>query len=77
MNVEIKDPRKAADAIRKLLNTKLPAESSAPKGPSGLPERPVNDTDTVNGEWNAHNLIDPGVINGVTGTGHGALISTG
>jgi len=54
----------------------LPADKvkAAPEGPKGLPATRPNDTNTMDDMYEGENLIDPGVIDGVTATGGGAII---
>jgi len=47
---------------------------AAPEGPKGLPGKPDNRDFSVEHHYDGENLTDPGVIDGVTGTGGGAII---
>ncbi len=70
MNVPPERIKRTADAIKKMMD---PA-SYAPVGPSGLPSTKRNQDNTIEHHYDGENLTDPGVIDGVTGTGGGAII---
>ena len=79
--------KKAAEVLRRMLREGTavaipprrvePAkkELAAPQGPKGLPKTSENSTGTVQHHYDGEFLTDPGVIDGVTGTGGGALIN--
>ena len=79
------DPRihRAVEALRRVIREgTVPAKTNepaapamaAPIGPKGLPGSTTN-TDTTVDHQNDEGLADPGVINGVTATGGGAIIN--
>lgn len=79
------DPRihRAVEALRRVIREgTIPAKvnvppvkaEAAPVGPKGLPGSAANVDTTVDHEYD-EGLSDPGVINGVTATGGGAIIN--
>ena len=70
MNLPPETIKRTADAIKKLMN---PA-SVAPVGPQGLPATKPNQNITIEHHYDGEGIPDPGVIDGVTGTGGGAII---
>lgn len=73
-NPKIKD---TVEMLRRMLHAgSEPAkEDTKPKGPEGLPSTTPNQNSTVDHHYDGENLTDPGVINGVTATGGGAIIT--
>ena len=63
--------------IRRMLHpgSVVAAGDTKPKGPEGLPSVTPNQDTTVQHHYDGEGLVDPGVIDGVTGTGGGAIIN--
>jgi len=70
-----KNPRvkETADMLRRMMHPG--GGDSKPKGPSGLPKAVHNQNATVENYYDGEGLNDPGVVNGVTGVGAGAIIN--
>lgn len=65
--------KETANMIRRMLRPG--GGDTKPKGPDGLPSTTPNQDNTVQHHYDGEGLVDPGVVNGVTGTGGGAIIN--